>query len=89
MPAPTPEQELAMMLNPDKWPLWPFLPLKNLKEREGGWPKPAVLYSPYTKNNTLYLHEGKSLHDKLNSSEAKKVTKEELREMIAAGWVVD
>lgn len=35
-------RDAAMILRPDRWPRWPILPLKRLREGQG-WPEYGVL----------------------------------------------
>lgn len=75
------------MKDPNHWPLWPFLPLKN---KNFVFPRFAVLY--HGDNDEFFLYEDVSLDEK--GSIRGKVpnwvgTTNDLHEIIERGWVVD
>lgn len=85
-----PDADYKMMTSPNEWPLWPMLPLKNAQLSTTQWPKHGVLMNRSTRDDTdLWFIEDKTIYDKIGGSDLRKVTPEELRELINAGWIVD
>jgi hypothetical protein len=88
----SPEEEIKMMESTDKWPSYPFLPVKNYGKRKEplGFPLLGVMidpklcpprFTPFTVFLTSFNKPDLINCDKMvfaNASEA-----------VAAGWVVD
>lgn len=79
---------LEFMRDPDKWPLWPILPLKRRSNiagippetgfMAGGWP--GIVY----RGNLHEVKTGMNLNDHFSRSEFLS-----LEAVVAAGWRVD
>lgn len=99
-----PEEELAFIKDPDKWPQWPLLPMKN---RNRGWGDPlhtGLLLDwgkldktdirPTVVIANLFMFDPHSVPGLLGETECTQppYTVEEYKsfeDMQAAGWVVD
>lgn len=91
MPAPTRDEERAMMLDPDRWPLWPVLPLKH-KPVEGqprdNPPPVAFLHAdslPEPLDGPLTLYQG-NLYRGVDQAEA---VRYDSIEAVLDEWEVD
>lgn len=76
--------DLAFMRHPELWPHEAFLPLK--RRRNSGWDT-AMLMS--WSDDMWLLWEGKTMFDRLLSTDAEQVTRDGLEHVVARGWVVD
>lgn len=78
------EEERDMMLSPLRWPLWPWLPIKQEPKSRGMLPKIARIYADDT-------NEGKPItvrfDPKLNPEENK--IYRDVDALLDDGWVVD
>ncbi len=77
------QQDLDMMKTPDRWPIWPRLPLRNPETDEHGY-----LANTSTTDNTVepkvFMHYVFEVH---NSDDFKNYGS--LEEIVDAGWTVD
>jgi hypothetical protein len=80
------EAERQMMLDPMRWPCWPWLPVKRYSETPGQPPDCALIYADDTVDGqpvTLFEHPYKTKRpDRLE-------TFANVDAMLDAGWVVD
>jgi hypothetical protein len=81
--APAKISDLEFMKDPTKWPMWPFLPLKNRGLRQASPDRPSV--GLLTESGFLL---GANLFDRESVAKAnpQTITPEQL---IALGWEVD
>lgn len=50
----TKEEEVRFIRNPDRWPCWPLLPMKSLKEKgDGNMPQLGYMYYPRLVGNDV------------------------------------
>lgn len=84
----TRENEIDMINDPKKWPMWPFLPLK--KHGQTGFLSCAVLIEQKRENNEIKIFKGVTIYDnieKIKSSESETFPNTEA--LVDAGWMVD
>ena len=76
-----------MMLDPARWPCWPFLPIKNPKVMDGSFPKIGCMFDSPNKEvrTTVYLT---SIYEQI-TREIKKEVYKSVDEILEAGWLVD
>jgi len=90
MSDPAVAQEVALISNPDKWPLWPFLPMKRLGHvfsREGhGFLHNNRMRGPHT-DATIYMGHLSDVDGPIKDRETKKY--DSIEAMVRDGWVVD
>lgn len=92
----TREEELAMMSQPNRWPQWPLLPVKNPGMRDRGLPVVGIMieqehevlaHASYVKpivyNVNLYSFKRSEL------ASYEKWEYPTLQDVVDAGWVVD
>lgn len=82
----------AMMLNPDRWPQWPFLPVKNYRRDIPGYPwdgMPNCGLMVFFDNvpPTVFMT---SLYDmKPGWTDGPQLKYASIDELLAQGWIVD
>jgi len=84
----TREQEIEMINSPEKWPMWPFLPLK--KYGETGFPACAVTWEQERQDGKIQMRVGVTMfegNEAFNSAEL--VEFESTEALVDAGWIVD
>lgn len=82
--------ELKMMQSPDDWPMWPWLPVKQLSTNPGEWPKLfGCLFddSRRSLSPVVYDVNAHTIKDKDEVRILKSY--ESFEAMVDDGWVVD
>ncbi|RPJ04008.1 MAG: hypothetical protein EHM36_11420 [Deltaproteobacteria bacterium] len=72
---------IDLMIDPDKWPMWPFLPLKRRQDNETGF--------LYSSGDTFTVYHGNVFNPPKNLDLATKDVYGSFKEILAAGWEVD
>lgn len=83
-------EDLSMMLSPDRWPLWPHLPLKK-PNPDGGFPLTAIFVQ--LGNGHYAFFQDDIWRSRLGRSELvgepQKGGRELAERLVNDGWVVD
>jgi hypothetical protein len=85
------ERSRNMMKNPNNWPIWPVLPIKNHRDRKPGqFPRLGALIDVGPADGTPEPHfvEG-CIYQDTTFEGAKAAPKADIDKLIADGWVVD
>lgn len=81
------ERDRNMMKNPNNWPMWPLLPLKNHRDCEPGQlPRIGVLVAPHA-GDVRFLPD-KNVQD-VTTDDLAGVPQADVDELLDDGWVVD
>jgi hypothetical protein len=87
------DADFKMMSDPDQWPVWPMLPLKNKQQRgAGNMARLGVLINPYLRNNETFFVPDKLIFERIKPEDLAPenvVSHENMRSLIEQGWVVD
>ncbi len=77
------DRHRSMMLDPERWPAWPFLPLKRYVE--GAGLDVAVLAAAPRDGRTVAFAVG----NMFDRTTVERVEKRTVESVLADGWVVD
>lgn len=83
-------EDLKMMASPDKWPMWPMLPVR--KSVKGGFPLCGLMLAVDNHLLTVFevnMFSVKNLGDVIKDPKIKRATYNEYSEIVADGWYVD
>lgn len=83
--------DLEMMKDPNRWPLWPRLPLKHRTERQLlGLPRHAVLLEVGLGNNVFEFYGDTNIYMPL-AGKTPDVSGgvEMMEQLVELGWIVD
>lgn len=77
------QEDKEMILNPDSWPSWPFLPVKSTTKKElSGWPLLGTILSyDVTKVKLVNMYD--------YSKNADIISYDSVDDLLADGWVID
>lgn len=77
-----------LILNPDEWPVWPFLPVKrkdsSLENKNLGF-----LVDEHKKDGKLTVYHGMLFNTPMKLKELPKSTYDDVDALLADGWVID
>ena len=82
----TKEDHIAMIKDPERWPLFPFLPMKHRTEKEGQWPVHGFIVKFYPKR--VYR---RSIHEMAEGASLDGMPRDEYESIaaLAEDWEVD
>lgn len=79
-----PGDDAAMIADPEEWPVWPFLPMKNPELRDKQKPHAGFFFNSSTEDSKVVFYEG-FIFDKASAVKTD-LTPEQV---LAAGWIID
>ena len=85
----TPEMEMAMMLEPQRWPMWPLLPVKH---RRSDGPRPRVGVVAFVEGydaaqGVVMFAPNVNMYD--DNIDAAPFQPRRAADLVAEGWIVD
>lgn len=84
------DQETIQMVTNDRgWPIWPFLPLKNKKEKDGPFPLLGFICAPPSTTEITVYVGGMPIYERRSPSDFPTRRYPDLAAFLAAGWEVD
>jgi hypothetical protein len=83
------EKEKQLILDQDKWPHWPVLPVKNYQlVKPGEFPECGILFASDLEKPVIYIMNLFTIGH-VRKEDVKQFKFESLDAMLAAGWIGD
>lgn len=87
----------AFMSDPNKWPCWPFLPVKRYTAQAGPGPVCGLILAVEGQMTTVYFASmfrtegrvGELTTDFIKNEAIKRTVYEDIDKLLADGWIVD